>query len=482
MISYKNTCISSNKREGSLDMRGTFQQSSKNSLSMRMTPSLKNQTSFDNKSPIAPNNMRQLLNSEIPNFDNKRNTPNFNHISFDKEPSNKSTRHVQNASKKTLRDMVNTERSNRSSRQITNINLHHSVQSPNEMEQSNQDLVRAPRNTLMVKQHNLRVRQREKNHETNLYESNNTYTCKESSTEEKMDITAELRNFEKRDRPNRETDLMEMDFDFDPEAKSASSENEEDPKDRQSESNESKSMSYKTESIEQNSDQKTEKTKENIIFDKRFKKNMDKKNNFSIKNDDFNQRQNDKKSVSEMRSFVPGPDFKLPAKSDGNATLGQRSFVTSSKLSSQADYKDSKYEYNTSDLLYRCVYEEKHYSSVQKPAVLKINIQSFSRKKLEREKIKEVQKNQENQSHNFGIPGMYMQEIASEERGSNVFTDRTRKFGVMAGKSKTGRGAVKSIFFIPFLHFFLYTSYIFFVFIFEYFQYKFLKVSQMSNY
>lgn len=411
-----------------------------------MTPSLKNQTSFDHKSPMAPNQLLPLPDPGIPNFDSKRNTPNFNHISFDQEPSNKSARHVQNASKKTLREMVHTERSSRSSRQITNIILHQSVQSPNEMEQSNRDLVRPPRNTLMVKQHNLRARQREKNHETNLYESNITYTCKESSTEEKMDIAAELRNSEKRDRPNRETDLMEMDFDFDPEARSASSGHEEEAEDRQSESKDSKSMSHETRSIKQNSGQKTEKTRENMIFGNRNFKTNACDNNLRQKVDKFSYNANNQQSKSEMPSFVKAPDYKLPAKSDGNATSDQRSFVTSSKLSSQAEQPDSKCEYNTSELLYRCVYEEKHFGSMQKPAVLKIAIQSFSRKKLEKEKIKEVQ--QQNQSANFAVPGMYMQEVPSEERGSNVFTERTRKFGAKSHKSKTGRPTVNSKFVI----------------------------------
>ena len=78
------------------------------------------------------------------------------------------------------------------------------------------------------------------------------------------------------------------------------------------------------------------------------------------------------------------------------------------------------------------MYEEKHFMNTQKPPVLKIQIKSFSRKKLEKEKMKQIQKNQENQNKkNFIYPGVHLEEISYSQNITNkstVLSERTQKY------------------------------------------------------
>jgi hypothetical protein len=286
-----------------------------------MTPSLKNQTSFDNKSPLAPNNMQPILNTNIPIFEQKRNTPNFNQISFEKESGNMSARNMYDASKKMLRDMVQTDRSPRSGQSSKNsMRPGNEMLRQKQMSRGNDVDIRAPRNTMMQKQPMLGgLMKNDKNHETYLYESNNTYNnYQNSSSQGNMDIAKDLKNLDMGERPNRETDLMEMDFDYDPDAKSEYTEQTS----KQSKSRKSDSFSEDEEEQEEDTDSVKEIDYEEASEHKSEEEQSQKKKPTS-----------DNKAVSEMPrpTNFRAPNFKLPAKSDGNATIGQRSFGTSSK-------------------------------------------------------------------------------------------------------------------------------------------------------
>jgi hypothetical protein len=262
-----------------------------------MTPSLKDQQSKDVQSKERPKNFSMAGRLNVPNFENKRNTPYFNQISFEKENPNIQKNFMGNQ-KHMLKDLISTERSRRSGNNPGTMDIEHGMQiQQNALLQSEFTDLLAPRNTMLPNSNNYSSKLNP-NQETKLYESNNTYKYQNSSSQNQMNLNQEINNLERGERPNRETDLMEMDFELEPD-----SEDEEESKEKTfSESSESESVEVESIQEEEEKEEIQKKTPES-------------------------------KAVSEVQhqNTYKAPQFKVPAKSDGNATLGQRSFITSSK-------------------------------------------------------------------------------------------------------------------------------------------------------
>lgn len=73
--------------------------------------------------------------------------------------------------------------------------------------------------------------------------------------------------------------------------------------------------------------------------------------------------------------------------------------------------------------------------------MLKIDIKSFSRKKLEKEKLKQI-RNQENQfDDNLGFPGGYFEKRPNSHKSSSlsIYSDQTKKFSNDPNASKRGK-------------------------------------------
>lgn len=288
-------------------MRGGQKQASKSSLSMRMTSSLKDQTSFDKNSLQMANALNPRQKDNLPNFENKRNTPYFNQISFDKNSQNMGKFEEEKKQKDLLMDLISAERHRKLGNSLGSLAIMGNSKPGHGMKPKFVEIA-APKNT-MIDPKRSHLDQSAQNYETKLYESNNTYNFHLSSSQNKADTAQPTESQFTQDKPKRETDLMEIDFELDPEHFNEPS--EEEPAKPLSVKSESESMEIDTTEHEETPE------------------------TFDVKPEEAT-RQEPAEVVPSMPSQKQerAPKFRMPAKSDGNATVGQQSFVTSSRLTS----------------------------------------------------------------------------------------------------------------------------------------------------
>lgn len=275
-------------------MRGGQKQASKSSLSMRMTSSLKEQTSFDKTNPPQANKFKARNPDNFPNFENKRNTPYFNQISFEKSNKQKNNFEDEKKQKNLLMDLISAERNRKLGNSLSSGKMLGNSGGTNDMKPKFVEIA-VPKNT-MTETKREGAEHSSTNYETKLYESNNTCNFHLSTSQNKAD---RVREETPPDKPKRETDLMEIDFELD-----TGHFHEEE---RQT-SEEGLSVKSESQSIE------VEPTSPG-------------------KRDAPTRPGPDEKAESDAQVHLQRktPKFKIPAKSDGNATVGQRSFVTSSR-------------------------------------------------------------------------------------------------------------------------------------------------------